>query len=342
MAKEFCLHIGSHKTATTSLQRFFSGHRDRLARCGVFYPNQSLSGGPDHYAHHRIAHAIAGRDDQIDLAGAQKFFDRAWEDAGQNDLILISAEAMFRHGLGEPVLSTTAHRRYVQRLAKILGDRPVQIRVVLRRQDKFAESLYGEHVMSTGYRGRIHDFIDERSEMLDYADRLSVWADAFGVQSIHVASFESATIGSDVRRFFLDWLGVRMPGKLRAPRRHNPSASPQLVEYKRRINSSGQPREVNDQLRHWLTELEASPYFQKMPRCRSDFLSPAERLALLTRYEAGNRQIANDYLGRDDLFLEGPEADIARYHPLPEMTEALYGDITRHLLRQVAVGHLAL
>jgi hypothetical protein len=46
------IHIGLHKTGTTSLQSFFAGHRDGISKSGLYYPVSGCI--PSEGAHHNI------------------------------------------------------------------------------------------------------------------------------------------------------------------------------------------------------------------------------------------------------------------------------------------------
>lgn len=333
----FCLHIGTHKTATTSLQRYFSVNRKPLAKQGVHYISQDIVGAPNHYAHHRIAHAIAGKDDKVSFDMARQFLDAAWEQAA-GGMVLISAEAMYRHGIGQDELSNGAHEAYVARVRKLVGERPVQIRVMLRRQDLFAESLYGEHVMSSGYKGGIQAFLTERAPLFNYQERLAIWGDAFGHDNICVATFETPTHKGEIRAFFLNWLGVQSAKGFRDNADQNPSLNQHFVEFKRRLNFPNQTRNANNRLRGWINDLAATPFAAKMGDAGKYYLSPVQRIALLKTYEQSNHAVAKRYLGRETLFASPVEKDIARYEPVPELSEAQFRDMTRHLLRLIAAG----
>ena len=58
MVKIF-VHIGTHKTGTTSIQKFARSNEEKLKMKGFFYPGYSILGKKEHYGHHHIAHALA-------------------------------------------------------------------------------------------------------------------------------------------------------------------------------------------------------------------------------------------------------------------------------------------
>ena len=55
-------HVGTHKTATTSLQRYFAANRASLKEHNVIYPNYPdlIPVSTSHYAHLDLAKSING------------------------------------------------------------------------------------------------------------------------------------------------------------------------------------------------------------------------------------------------------------------------------------------
>lgn len=344
MSKTLYLHIGTHKTATTTLQHFLAKNRAALRKAGVFYPQQDIVGAPRHYAHHRVAHAIAGRDDKMDIDGATAFFAKAVELADDDDRILISAEPFFRHMIERVPEKETdpepALHRYTERVRAACGDADVRIVVMLRRQDLFIESMYGEHVLSTGYQHGIGRFIEERHWMLDYRRRLAVWADVFGAENIMVRTFERESMDAPIERFFLNWLGVGWRDDFDTTGDHNIALNRTFVEFKRQMNFPNQPNSHNTKLREWLTMTAALPFAADLPERGKYYLTPTDRYALMDAHQYGNREIARSYFDRDDLFVRSLEQDAKQYTGADTVTQPEIQKITKHLLRMIAQSNL--
>lgn len=148
------LHIGTHKTGTTSIQRFLSANRKMLRKNQIFYPGSDVGGHfKQHYAHHRIAHALSGEVSQAQIDEVASYFDAVRENTRTDETVLISAEPLYRHVkridegeagrrfdggagyLGDPL-------PYIKALKRAIGDFEVKVVLMLRRQDLFIESLY--------------------------------------------------------------------------------------------------------------------------------------------------------------------------------------------------------
>lgn len=345
MSKTLYLHIGTHKTATTTLQHFFSRNRGVLRKAGLFYPQQDIVGAPKHYAHHRVAHAIAGRDDKMDFDGAATFLAKAMELAGDDDRVLISAEPFFRHMIhrkgARKATQEQSLMRYAKRVRAACGTADVRIVVMLRRQDLFIESMYGEHVLSTGYVRGIGPFMEERHWMLDYRRRLAVWAEIFGADNIMVRTFERESMDGPIERYFLNWLGIEWQSGFDTAGDHNMALNRTFVEFKRQMNFTDQPNSHNTKLREWLTLAADLPFAADLPARGKYYLNPKERYALMDTHAEGNREIARQYFDRDELFERPVEQDAKHYPGTDNITHREIQKITKHLLRMIAQSDAA-
>ncbi len=63
--KRLVLHVGTHKTATTSLQKMFRENRDAFAERGIYYPEASRT----YHGHHLLGYE-AFNPDNVEAAGA--------------------------------------------------------------------------------------------------------------------------------------------------------------------------------------------------------------------------------------------------------------------------------
>jgi len=68
------VHIGTHKTATTSLQRHLARNLEALAARDIWYPDYGLIGRGSHYAPLGIVNALAGQHETFGIADAWAFF----------------------------------------------------------------------------------------------------------------------------------------------------------------------------------------------------------------------------------------------------------------------------
>lgn len=342
---ELFLHIGTHKTGTTSVQRFFAQNREPLRQLGIWYPEFGIADLPDHYAHHRLAHAMAGRDDLMQPDDVKRFLGLVAEQARSDERVFVSAEPLYRHvipadgaSVEEAISDEVAYERYAEVVRDCFDGFDVTVMVMLRRQDLFAESLYAEHVLSSGYRRGISEFLDERRALFDYRTRLDVWSAAFGADALAVRTFEPSTFEVPIERLFLEWLGCEWSDSLTIGRRRNVTLPRTLVEFKRMLNSENQGATVNAQYRRWLEQLSSTPAGSKLKDLGRYYLQPRERAALMDDHELGNRSVAEEFLGRTQLFTQSHLVDIAKYEDRPHLTPADFRDISKLLLRLLATA----
>ena len=147
------VHVGTHKTGTTTIQRFASANRLELRNHGLWYPAYSEIGLFDHYAHHQLAFAIGEeKASKLSESEAARFIDHIDKNRKRDETVLISAEPLYRLTLG---LEEKKHRwrsssaaywdareRFIAKLRASFPFDDVQILICLRRQDNFARSVY--------------------------------------------------------------------------------------------------------------------------------------------------------------------------------------------------------
>jgi hypothetical protein len=327
------LHIGTHRTGTTSIQWFCDANRRALAKAGIYYPSFAIGRYHSHYAHHALAHATAGDSSQMDLRDVTRFLSLVRRRMGRGRACLISAEPYYRHRLpaadGRPSFG-----RYIDRVAETFADFDVTVLVMVRRQDLFLESLYAEHVMATDYTSTIGDFAASHHGVLDYRGRLEAWSQAFGRQRVRVLPYEPSLLDRPLERAFLEWLGIEWSEAFHIDAdRRNVRLTRACVEFKRMANAAGEfDPEANTVLRGWIEDLGGDDAGVGIPDLGEYYLAPADRLELMADFADDNRLVANEYLGREELFTRGIEADIENYS----------GDLRLSDADRLAMAHLLL
>jgi hypothetical protein len=131
------VHIGTHKTATTSIQRLLHSHRQELTSSGWLYPRAGRPADAP-AGHHNLAWEISG--DRRFRAGWGTAEALLGEIAGTDRSIIISSEDF--------ECSTHHAERFEKFITaiRLLGIR-VSLIAYLRNQIDYAESLYATLVM---------------------------------------------------------------------------------------------------------------------------------------------------------------------------------------------------
>jgi hypothetical protein len=295
------LHIGTHKTGTSSIQNALAINSPALAAHGVYYPRSVR--GPRNV--NFLAAAIAGgRRDE-----ARQFIEQSVARARRRscDSVLFSAESFyamtsfFRRLKGkEPEQYWLHERACIATLIDLMKWAGISElpRVVcyLRRQDRFIESIYGQFVkQAPGYRHDLVTFMHEAGPIDDYAAHLDCWADIVGQQQVIARCYESAR--SCLLDDFLDTAyGIRDASGFERPARPvNESLTPSTLAFKRALNQLQLPLAeayVHSQVIASMAREDSTSSGSLMAR--------AARRALMERHKAGNSDVAQKYTGGED------------------------------------------
>ena len=202
--KAVYLHIGTHRTGSTSLQRFLANGQDALARQGIIYPK---TGRPDtdasnRYGHHVLHWSLVGK-----YANQN---DQAWVDLRDEidrrtgSRIVLSAEGFEGEGLGQGRVG----KRQIQQITEYLSPYPLHVVVYLRPPLRFLASAYKKRVaMGTSYR-RFADFVRKMIPRCDYGALVARWEQVEGVRSVDIRLFDKVKRNPGLEADFADAIGA--------------------------------------------------------------------------------------------------------------------------------------
>lgn len=234
------LHIGTHKTGTTSIQKFAASHRSELRKLGLVYPALKTKQGPRNPGHHHLAHALSDEaSPSVSRIDALEFLKAVRDDVAEGESILLSAEPFYRHVLNfkEAGDYWEAKQNYIRYIAEVLADFDVTIVVVFRRLDKFIQSLYRESVLQSRYTEGIQEFVKERDSTLDYVKHLELWEGVFGYNSVLLDLYDENVRGRATVDAFFSRMGFDTSSILgKHAEEANISLPAKMVEIKRRLN----------------------------------------------------------------------------------------------------------
>jgi hypothetical protein len=283
------LHIGTHKTGTTALQQFLYANRARLSACGIHYAT------PPHGR--QEANAIANALNVGKHAVVQTFFAKQLDLAKRRGAhtILVSAENFYAMSvLGaihrrDRLANAVARDRVLLATMNSLMPADVAIRQAVcyfRRPDRYAESLYSQHVKrGILFDGTFDEFLPIVAPALLYNEHMRAWSEVFGESGCVVRLYEpvKADIVSDFLRNVLG-IGDTTPFS-KVDRHANERVSRDVLEFKRlrngtlRFNERDMERTILRLVDEEMELRSAEPdYYQ-------DFLSPHARAELLRRIE---------------------------------------------------------
>lgn len=278
--RRLILHIGSHKTGTSYLQKLFLFNRDVLATesVGLAEPPDPVTGD-----HHRLASFLRqGRPgDGSFLAGLEV----------AEDCVLVTSEELLSYFMLFP-------RGGRRRIADKLEPRfDVSVILFLRRQDYLKESVFAE-VASTWYQG---DIRDENHYYYDFWAVVDRVVDTFGAQALKIGIYRDDR-PQDIAADFLALCGLeRLAGRMRPIPRERvsldrravallamcPKQDPALVARIRQAATACLP-----------------------PDSCKFMLSPSERRAFLEQYIDSNRRVARAFCPDAEDYLTGKEQPV--------------------------------
>jgi hypothetical protein len=319
----YWIHIGLPKTATTTIQRFLTIHRDVLLQRGVLYPRSIARRDRESEQHRALSVAVESE--------SVPWLARLREEFAGTDIVASLLEEVDRTKPETVILSSEA-LAFMSRpdaLRRALPECQARILVYLRRQDRFLASFYNQLIKSRLYTATFEEFLRpdatdaidqgqfQRTLAMCHYDRLlEIWSAAFGRDNVLPGVFEDYELPTGLLCDFaakaeIDIAGLAMPGG-----DTNPALQLSLLPVKRRVNgllSSEEERILSE--REFTTNIDnrgAGLSQEEISACI------ARRQAILAGYQEGNARVAMEYFGgRPFLFNPPDELD----SPLPDLRE---------------------
>ncbi|HSH95986.1 MAG TPA: hypothetical protein VK968_17705, partial [Roseimicrobium sp.] len=222
---EFVLHIGRHKSGTTSLQRFLHANRLVLQREGLVYPETPAGA----FAHHEIAEVFARR---IRKASRELNTDESRTVARITDVAASSGKKVLLSSEGFQNADPAV-------VAQYFPPGKTQVIVYVREQADYVLSSYQQKVHAHNHFLRLDTSFQQ--SVVDYDKFLSGWEKAFGREHIVVRAYERKLLkDGDIIADFLELLGLDQVLDLAFDNEdQNPSIGGQLLEFKRFLNACG-------------------------------------------------------------------------------------------------------
>lgn len=200
------IHIGTHKTATTSIQNVFWNNQEALARHGLVYPRTSEKES----GHHGLVFYWSSIPDrykipQGSMAGLKQIIE---EYAGQDATVFLSSEEFSRVGVN-------SENHFIE-LRELLRDfDEIEVICVLRTQWQFLQSAYMEVSKNRNPQrppAMVNPAIEDglfHGLWVDYNPLLTRLEEAFEPHEITLLDFDTCRRSEDgIIGYFLRHLGV--------------------------------------------------------------------------------------------------------------------------------------
>jgi hypothetical protein len=322
MKRTLYLHIGSHRTATTSIQKFLLDNFDGMLAQGCLLPYRTGR-------HNALMGKIfSGRRDVDEVcADFNQIADD--KDTDIHQLVVSDEDISMRRDL-TPLKGFTDHF-------------DVKIIFSIRRQDLWLESWYFQNIKWQWNPELCHltfdEFLQKRSQFhwIHYNAYVTHLEEVFGRENILLSVFEKEQQPDGPVNAFCDFIGLGELAKTQSMPHVNASMSAAMVEFVRHLPLDEFEPPIREIFRSALSKVDEHKLGHTGKQ--SERLLPyTQREQILAEYAEGNVALAQRYFSRDTLFLQAPMAKdmpLARLEiptDLDELTEKFLMPLMRELV----------
>ena len=181
----YIIHVGLHKTGTTTLQKTLSENKNLLLQLGIDYFEESLRIPSGNGLGHLVLREGVLADFQMQAGRKNKLLDKLHTFlCGANEIKLISGES----------LSLIRTLEEVERLVELIGTRNIEIIVTLRRKDHWWKS-YRQQILKTGIRSvkpLSAANLKNKEWLLDHERLVQVFKRTVGNKNVHILNYSKS------------------------------------------------------------------------------------------------------------------------------------------------------
>lgn len=285
MKRTLFIHIGLHKTGTTSLQRFLFQNQKQLHAAGLYRPNTGADNGPNSWGHHTLARSL----NEKSTGKFQLWTDLRKECRGEQQVV-VSSE----------VFSLVFEPKDLLIVIRKFEKWNIRIVCYVRNQDQYLESLYNHSVKAVGETADIESFLKRVRRRLNYRAYLTALDKTFGASNIILRPYEPESLQGDICADFLTAIGMEMPDGIgRKTETLNPGLTSIGMALMLKANKKYQDDPAKLALvRQFILRTNAAPAHYK-----HSLISDEMRANIRKTYKDANAEIAERFLpGRGYLF----------------------------------------
>lgn len=328
------LHIGMHKTGSSSLQSFLAKNSDKLVAQNVLYPKccQDYLNG-----HHALAYSLGmGRPDYCEQW-------KSWKRPRASEL----ADEMRSKGCNRILMSSEvfcmADDHSTNKLKEYLKDFDVSILIYLRRPDMYLCSLYAEQTKTVFATDDI-SILTQRTKhpRYNYLNILKRYSNTFGQENVMIRPFERQQMPDGLYADFMQGTACKMDDTFRSSdsKSDNVSFTPEVTELIRFFN-----KHITKKVLHWRVRqiLRDRPGATGKSPLGQVSLPANLQQEVIERTQQDSETIARDHLNRPDgkLFYESlpekPETCESTTH-LDSVIKVLESELFPYLLNNGLLG----
>lgn len=338
--KTLYIHAGTPKTGTTAIQQFLHLNREQLAKDSYVYkpmiyndysrlthledPNGNIyveeaTGHPSSYRNGFFLHGKAYGDYREEnrkrLAEGLSYVN-TWFEEGEN-AILTDEHIWCDYTLWD----------YPKRIRAFAEQNGITIRFVvfIRPQYDYADSHYREVVKAHYQSFTFQEYVGQRKLMseilcLNYIDRVRRICEDFGKENLILIPYEPAVWknkNDTIFSVFLRSIGILDAAPYVIPPRDvNESLSYNQTEVFRTANRLIDTKDpYGEKFRLFLKRAGLECSAIRPDKKKYSFLTKEEKKAFMEQYEAGNRELAREFFGREELFRNAEDILSEKWEP---------------------------
>lgn len=300
--KTLYLHIGTPKTATSSIQKFLAQNREVLESKGYVFPKSQHrylnvnSRRNGHFLVQKVEKREGGRDHELEKQYLQEGYDLIVDEFQTYDHVILSDESIW-------YASSYSRKDLFADLKKQADANGYRVKIVvyLRRQDTFFLSRWNQVVKQNIGAGSVlscDEYISKTlkkdGKILNYAQKLDQIADIFGMENMVVRRFEpSSWIDGSIIHDFMQAIDLPITEEFTELEKDaNFRLGKNETEIKRIVNTV--PDLSREEISYFGKKLKDLSIDGKLEE-PSEMLSAEELKEFLAPYEAGNTYVAETY-----------------------------------------------
>ena len=291
MKKEIFLHIGTHKTGTTSLQYYLDKHSEELLKKGIYYPRT----GWYHHSQHELAFSL------------QKMFKN--KDSLQNDSLWNTLKEEINNSSVPKIVISSEEFSLISeeaiiKLQDILKEYNVKIVIYIRRQSDLLESIYNQQTKDWKSPRKLpfEYFVKQPRKLYNhiyYFWMIKSWEDVFGIENMIVRIYNKKMLnGGNTLSDFFSLLDIPYDEE-KINIRVNQSVSIKALEMIRLSKM------MNIDLYKRKKIFELANYYFPADEKNTSLLTSLEKKALDEKFKKNNEKLKEKYfpnLDRNTLF----------------------------------------
>ena len=291
------MHVGPHKTGTTTIQFSMNLNKNLLKKNGVYYPSSgwvsdSLPG------HHNLAWELSENGLFSEKYGAWAELIAELNQVNFDKIILSSEDFC------------TLPREKIHQIYDYLKDFDVHIVIYVRRQDQCLQSAWSEKIKSAKDDTEWLSFseyvaqVDYKFPYYDYYTLIQKWSDVFGKPQIIVRVLEKNQLHGTLFNDFLTSCEVPNPEQYQDADDMNLSPGIKTIVINRELKQRLHGKLDKGAMLRFYFSIRDYANLAGWNRDKWSFIDQDLHQKLMEKYRSSNQKVAREFFGCDELFLE--------------------------------------